>query len=73
MERQLFSWKTWVDLDFLTCAYSDCTVVKAFGPFAVGDKLSEVIVDFDTGHIDVSLGSEQEPWSGKLTLTVEAA
>jgi len=72
MERQLFSWKEWDHVDLLTLRFLDCTVVKAFGPFSVGDKLSEVIIDFDTGHIDVSLGLEQEPWSGKLTLIVEA-
>ena len=72
MERQLFSWKTWVDLDFLTCASSDCTVVKAFGPFAVGDKLSEVIIDSDNGTIVVHR-PQQAPWRGKLTLPVEAA
>lgn len=72
MERQLFSWKTWDELDFLTCTYSDCTVVKAFGPFVVGDKLSEVIIDSDNGTIVVHR-PQQVPWYGKLTLTVEAA
>lgn len=69
MTQQLFTWKRWDQLDLLGFTFTDCTILKAFGPFAIGDKLAQIIVDFDAGTISVP----GMPWAGKLTLTVEAA
>lgn len=71
--QQLFTWKTYDEYPFLLFTYNYCTVVKAFGPFAVGDKLRESTIDFTSGEITVHTNPQQAPWHGKLTLTVEAA
>jgi len=73
MQQQLFTAWRMDQLDYLTFIWTDCTVSRAFGPFAEGDKVPEIIIDFGTGDITVHTNPQRVPWSGKLVLTVEAA
>ena len=73
MTRQLFMAGRLDQLDYMTFIWTDCTINKAFGPFADGDKVTDIVIDFARGEITVHTNPQQKPWRGKLTLTVEAA
>jgi len=53
--------------------FKDCTVVKAFGPFAVGDHFDRAVVDEKRRTISIDRDKGGLPWVGKLRFTVEVA
>lgn len=74
MERQLFTWIDWEEIDHMCLLFYNCTVVKPFGSFNVGDELAQVLIDFSTGSITVDADTSDPlkiAWQGKLTLSVE--
>lgn len=76
MERQLFTWVDWDEIDHMCFTFYNCTVVKPFGIFNVGDELDQVLIDFNTGSITVDSDASdplKEAWQGKLVLSVEIA
>jgi len=76
MERQLFTWVDWDEIGHMCFTFYNCTVVKPFGIFNVGDKLHCVVIDFDDGSITVCQNASEPfctSWQGKLVLSVEIA
>ena len=76
MERQLFTWVDWNELDHMCFTFYNCTVVKSFGIFNVGDVLHCVDIDYDAGTIMVHQNASEpfmKSWQGNLVLNVEIA
>lgn len=53
MLEQLFSYKTWNDVDLLLFNYFNCTLKKDFGElFHAGTTLPQISIDFEKGEME---------------------
>lgn len=53
MEKQLFDWKSWDDIDGMTLQFYDCTLKQKIGDFDVGTEIRTIVVDFERGLLDL--------------------
>ena len=51
MEKQLFDWSEWEELNFLSLYFYGCTFITDVGKYKKGDKVSGVCMDYAKGII----------------------
>lgn len=49
MEKQLFDWKDWDEMDFLVVEFYNSDV----GKYKKGDKVSSILMDYSNGIIKI--------------------
>lgn len=53
MEKQLFDWKDWDEMDFLVVEFYNCTFNTDVGKYKKGDKVSSILMDYSNGTIKI--------------------
>jgi len=72
MEGQYFDWEGWDQQDAIAFSFYNCTVTKAFGPFSVGDKISDIFVDYEKGVLEAyAPDGEKVLFTGRLTMSID--
>lgn len=72
MERQLFEWKNWDQLDVAALQFYDCTLkVDIGGGYKKGDSVKSIVVDFNEGFLAIYDDEGKEVYKAKLKMSLE--
>jgi hypothetical protein len=69
MERQLFDWETWDEVEYGFNQYYNCTLKVPIGLLSRGDLVDAIAVDFNRGILEVY--SDNQVVSGPHSLYME--
>lgn len=53
MEKQLFDWGNWREINFLVIEFGDCTFNTDVLKYKKGDKVSNILMDYSNGIIRI--------------------
>lgn len=53
MEKQLFDWGKWREINFLVIEFDDCTFNTDVLKYKKGDKVSNILMDYSNGIIRI--------------------
>lgn len=53
MEKQLFDWGNWREINFLVIEFDDCTFNTDVLKYKKGDKVSNILMDYSNGIIRI--------------------
>jgi hypothetical protein len=53
IEKRIFDWKDWDQLDTWSLLFTDCVMVKDFGPLRKGETYNTIVVNFEKGCMEV--------------------
>jgi hypothetical protein len=53
MEKELFDWSNWAQLDIRYFVYYDCILKQAIGKYNKGDSISDIIIDYGKGELTI--------------------
>lgn len=69
MEKQIFDWEDWNNLDTAAFQFIDCTIKEDFGPLKKGETYQSISVDFENGFLE-AFNEEKPLIKVNLKLTV---
>lgn len=70
MEKQLFDWEGWDELEVGDLWFHDVTLIRDIGPFKKGDKFLNAGVHFSTGLLQLFNEGNDPVAEFKLSLKV---
>ena len=71
MEKQLFDWKEWSEVDVLVQQFYNCVLKQRIGAYPIGTYFDWIVVDYEKGTIQLCPYKHQENWrTFKLNLTI---
>jgi hypothetical protein len=73
MEKALFDWDGFDQIDTFVFLFMDCVPKVQLGPFVAGQMVNSISIDFEKGEIHIYDGKEEPSWSGKVGLVLVPA
>lgn len=67
MEKQLFDWVDWSDVDVMVFIFDGITLIRQIGDFPIGSKFDSALVNYAAGTLRLCRGKTEY----KFTLTFE--
>lgn len=69
MEKELFDWKDWDEMDTLAVYFYECVFKKPIGKFKEGDLVDGIFMEFNKGYMTINNGDEEVKY--KMTLSFD--
>lgn len=71
MEKELFDWSAYDELDTLVMGFYDCTLKQELGGFPPGHKFSMIELNFRDGALSLFENEDDSPINLQLELKVK--
>jgi len=70
MERQLFEWENWDEVDVAFLQFYQCKLIVDIGPYKKGDMLSCIAINYQDGVLEVYSDDGEAIYRQKLILSL---
>jgi hypothetical protein len=61
MEKRLFNWESWDDIDILDFQYHNCTLNIPIGPYAAGSRIDVIFLSYERGEMNFYKNGAKDP------------